>query len=121
MPRLFFRDVEQAGVYAFHAALADALGPQAPPLLLYHIPQVCGVPVAIETVARLVGDFPGRIGGSEDSGADLVHTLELLAVVGDRAAMLVGACPRRCRPAPAVPACRRPSPSPRTAHARSRG
>ena len=90
-PPFFFREVEQAGVYAFYAALTDALGPQAPPLLLYHIPQVCGVPVAIETVTRLVEDFPGRIGGIKDSGADLAHTLELLGAVGDRAAVLVGA------------------------------
>ena len=90
-PPFFFRDVDQDGVYAFYASLAEALGPAAPPLLLYHIPQVCGVPVAIETAARLVDAFPGRIGGIKDSGADLAHTLALLAAVGDRSAVLVGA------------------------------
>ncbi len=90
-PPFFFREVDQDGVYAFYAALADALGPEAPPLLLYHIPQVCGVPVAVETVARLVDDYPGRIGGIKDSGADLAHTLELIAAVGSRTAVLVGA------------------------------
>ena len=90
-PPFFFREVDQDGVYAFYAALADALGPEAPPLLLYHIPQVCGVPVAVETVARLVDAFPGRIGGIKDSGADLSYTLELLAAVGGRTAVLVGA------------------------------
>jgi 4-hydroxy-tetrahydrodipicolinate synthase len=86
----FFRNVDQAGVYAFYAALAEALGREAPPLLLYHIPQVCGVPVAVETVVRLVDDYPDRIRGIKDSGADLAHTLELLAAVGSRAAVLVG-------------------------------
>lgn len=90
-PPFFFREVAQEGVYAFYAALAEALGPEAPPLLLYHIPQVCGVPVAVETVVRLVEDFPGRIGGIKDSGADLAHTLELLAAVGSQTAVLVGA------------------------------
>ena len=90
-PPFFFRDVEQEGVYAFYAALAEALGAGAPPLLLYHIPQVCGVPLAVETVVRLVEAFPGRIGGIKDSGADLAHTLALLAAVGDRTAVLVGA------------------------------
>ncbi|MFO1047554.1 MAG: dihydrodipicolinate synthase family protein [Geminicoccaceae bacterium] len=90
-PPFFFRDVDQDGVHAFYASLVEALGPEAPPLLLYHIPQVCGVPVAIETAARLVDDFPGRIGGIKDSGADLEHTLALLAAIGDRAAVLVGA------------------------------
>ena len=63
-PPIFFREVDQDGVYAFYAALADALGPEAPPLLLYHIPQVCGVPVAVKTVARLIDEYPGRIAGS---------------------------------------------------------
>jgi 4-hydroxy-tetrahydrodipicolinate synthase len=90
-PPFFFREVDQDGVYAFYAALADSLGPEAPPLLLYHIPQVCGVPVAVETVARLVDAFPGRIGGIKDSGADLSYTMELLAAVGGRTAVLVGA------------------------------
>ena len=86
-PPFFFREVEQEGVYAFYAALAEALGAEAPPLLLYHIPQICGVPVAIDTVARLVDRFPGRIAGIKDSGADLAHTLELLGAVGGRAAV----------------------------------
>jgi 4-hydroxy-tetrahydrodipicolinate synthase len=90
-PPFFFREVDQEGVYAFYAALAEALGPEAPPLLLYHIPQVCGVPVAVETVTRLVDAIPGRIGGIKDSGADLSHTLEVLAAVGSRTAVLVGA------------------------------
>ena len=33
-PPFFFREVDQDGVYAFYAALADVLGPEAPPLLL---------------------------------------------------------------------------------------
>ncbi|MGE3289836.1 MAG: dihydrodipicolinate synthase family protein [Geminicoccaceae bacterium] len=90
-PPFFFREVEQEGVYAFYAALVEALGAEAPPLLLYHIPQVCGVPVAIDTVVRLVEGFPGRIGGIKDSGANLPHTLELLAALGDRTAVVVGA------------------------------
>ena len=90
-PPFFFREVDQDGVHAFYAALADALGPEAPPLLLYHIPQVCGVPVAVDTVVRLVEDYPGRIAGIKDSGADLARTLELIAAVGSRTAVLVGA------------------------------
>jgi 4-hydroxy-tetrahydrodipicolinate synthase len=90
-PPFFFRDVDQEGVYAFYAALAEALGPESPPLLLYHIPQFCGVPVSVETVARLVDAFPGRISGIKDSGADLSYTMELLAAVGSRTAVLVGA------------------------------
>ena len=90
-PPFFFRDVDQEGVYAFYAALAEALGPEAPPLLLYHIPQVCGVPVAVETVARLVDAYPDRIRGIKDSGADLAYTRALLAAVGGRTAVLVGA------------------------------
>ena len=89
-PPFFFRDVDQEGVHAFYAGLADGLGAAAPPLMLYHIPQVCGVPVAVPTVERLVAGFPGRIAGIKDSAADLPYTRALLAAVGSRTTVVVG-------------------------------
>ena len=41
--------------------------------------------------ARLVDAYPDRIRGIKDSGADLAHTRALLAAVGDRTTVLVGA------------------------------
>jgi 4-hydroxy-tetrahydrodipicolinate synthase len=42
-------------------------------------------------VARLVDAYPDRIRGIKDSGADLAHTRALLAAVGNRTTVLVGA------------------------------
>ena len=90
-PPFFFRDVQQEGVYRFYATLADAAGRGGAPLLLYHIPQVAGVPLSADTVARLVEGHPEVVRGIKDSGADLAYTRALLERLDGRGAVLVGA------------------------------
>ena len=90
-PPFFFRDVEQEGVYRFYATLAEAAGRGGAPLLLYHIPQVTGVPLSIDTVARLVEGHPEVVRGIKDSGANLPDTRALLERLDGRGAVLVGA------------------------------
>jgi 4-hydroxy-tetrahydrodipicolinate synthase len=90
-PPFFFRDVQQEGVYRFYATLAEAAGRGGAPLLLYHIPQVAGVPLSADTVARLVEGHPEVVRGIKDSGADLPYTRALLKRLDGRAAVLVGA------------------------------
>ncbi|MGX2042061.1 dihydrodipicolinate synthase family protein [Methylocaldum sp. MU1018] len=45
---------------------------------LYHIPQLSGVPIRPEVVARLAAAYPGIVAGVKDSGGDFAHTAELL-------------------------------------------
>jgi 4-hydroxy-tetrahydrodipicolinate synthase len=90
-PPFFFRDVDQEGVFRAYAALVEAAGASAPPLLLYHIPQVAGLPVALDTVVRLVGEFPEQVRGIKDSEANPAYTEALLKRLADRLAVLVGA------------------------------
>ena len=74
--RPFFREVEQEGVNAFYAVLAEALGPEALLLLLYHILRLRRA----RSPSRRSNDvFPDRIRGIKDSGADSAHTEALLA------------------------------------------
>lgn len=93
-PPFFFRDVSQEGVHRFYAGLAEAAGRGGAPLLLYHIPQVAGVRVEVETVARLVEGHPEVVRGIKDSGGDMAYTRALLERLGGgEAAVLVGAEP----------------------------
>lgn len=92
-PPFFFRDVSQEGVFRAYAGIAEAAGGEAPPLLLYHIPQVTGVRVEVATVSRLIEAFPQAVRGIKDSEGSLEHTRSLLAEVGSRTAVLVGAEP----------------------------
>jgi 4-hydroxy-tetrahydrodipicolinate synthase len=91
-PPFFFRDgVEQEGVFRAYAMTVEGAGGEAPPLLLYHIPQVAGVRVEPATVRRLVEAFPGAVRGVKDSEGDAAYTRALLGEIGGRAAVLVGA------------------------------
>jgi 4-hydroxy-tetrahydrodipicolinate synthase len=90
-PPFFYREVEQEGVYRAYATVVEAAGAEAPPLLLYHIPQVAGVRVEVATVRRLVEGYPGAVRGIKDSEGNAAYTRSLLGEVGARTAVLVGA------------------------------
>lgn len=92
-PPFFFRDVDQEGVIACYAAVVEGAGAEAPPLMLYHIPQVCGVPVTVDTAERLIELFPGRIAGIKDSEGNLAYTRELVGRLAGRMTVVVGAEP----------------------------
>lgn len=92
-PPFFFRDVDQEGVVACYAAVVEGAGAEAPPLMLYHIPQVCGVPVTVDTAERLIELFPGRITGIKDSEGNLTYTRELVGRLAGRMTVVVGAEP----------------------------
>lgn len=89
-PPFYFRDVEQEGVYQAYAAVIEAAGAPIPPLLLYHIPQVTGIPVAVDTLLRLAERYPKVVRGIKDSGADLAYTRDLLSRFAARGVVLVG-------------------------------
>ena len=89
LPPFFFKDVSDEGLFAWYARLIDAVGDSRLRVLLYHIPQVTGVPLSIDLVARLATSFPGVIAGVKDSSGDWTNTAALLARV-PQLAILVG-------------------------------
>jgi 4-hydroxy-tetrahydrodipicolinate synthase len=89
LPPFFFKDVPEEGLFAWYARVIEAVGDTRLRVLLYHIPQVTGVPLSVDLVARLAGAFPGIIAGVKDSGGDWANTAALLARV-PQLAILVG-------------------------------
>jgi 4-hydroxy-tetrahydrodipicolinate synthase len=77
MPPFFFKGVSDEGLYAFYWEVLDQAVPGDGRLLLYHIPQVTGVPVSFELVARLLEADERRVVGIKDSAGDLEHCREL--------------------------------------------
>jgi 4-hydroxy-tetrahydrodipicolinate synthase len=90
-PPFYFREVTDEGLHRGYADLAERAGEGAPPLMLYHIPGVTGMPLAVELIDRLATAFPGRIAGVKDSGADMAYTKPLLARLAGRMTIVVGA------------------------------
>jgi len=82
LPPFFYKGVSEDGLYAYFAALIEALDHPAPGIYLYHIPQISGVGFTIPLVRRLFGDFPGQVVGIKDSTGDWGNTSALLAIEG---------------------------------------
>src|SRR5690348_11047612 len=78
LPPFFFKDVSPEGVYASYARIADEVADARLRLYLYHIPQVTGVPITDEAIARLERAYPTLVAGVKDSECNLEHSLRLL-------------------------------------------
>ena len=77
MPPFFFKGVTDEGLYAFYRQILDQAVPDDGRLLLYHIPQVTGVPISFGLVARLLEGGEDRVTGIKDSAGDLEHCREM--------------------------------------------
>jgi 4-hydroxy-tetrahydrodipicolinate synthase len=78
LPPFFFKGVSDDGVYASYARIVEGVGDARLRLYLYHIPQVTGVPLPVEVIARLATAFPSTVAGIKDSSCDLDHARALL-------------------------------------------
>ena len=77
-PPFYFKGVGDEGVYRWFASVIERC--RAPrEVVLYHIPQVTGVPVGSSLVGRLKRAFPGVVTAVKDSSGDWSSTERLLA------------------------------------------
>jgi 4-hydroxy-tetrahydrodipicolinate synthase len=77
VPPFFFRGVSTAGLLEyFRQVFAEAV-PESGGALLYHIPQVTGVPVQPELIGGLSGLVGGKLAGVKDSSGDQAGFLDL--------------------------------------------
>lgn len=78
MPPFFWKDLTDEGVFRYYANLIDRVGDARLRVYLYHIPQLSGVPIRPEVIARLADAYPGILAGVKDSSGDFVNTAALL-------------------------------------------
>jgi 4-hydroxy-tetrahydrodipicolinate synthase len=73
VPPFYFKNITTAGLLAYYRCLLDDAVPGDRFLLLYHIPQVTGVPISFELLAELIRVAPERVAGVKDSSGDFEH------------------------------------------------
>lgn len=78
LPPFFWKDASDDGLFAWYARLIEGVADSRLRLYLYHLPQVSGVPLSIDLVARLAAAFPTIIAGVKDSAGDWSNTQALL-------------------------------------------
>lgn len=87
VPPFYFKGCSDDGLFTWHADLLNDT-PSDTKFVLYHIPQVTGVPLSPELILRLARGFRDRFIGVKDSSGDWENALKLLGL--DAIPVLVG-------------------------------
>ena len=90
LPPYYFAGVSPEGIEDAFAAVLDGVADARLSVCLYHIPQVCGVPVPADVLARLRARYGATVSGVKDSSGDFASFQAFRAAAPD-AATLVGA------------------------------
>jgi 4-hydroxy-tetrahydrodipicolinate synthase len=86
MPPCFYRGgLTEEGTFRWFATAIDRIGGDALRLVLYHFPDISGVPITPVVVRRLVERFGPLVAGIKDSGGDYGFTEALLRRFSDLA------------------------------------
>lgn len=78
LPPFYFKPVTDDGLFAYYDQLIQSIGSTDFKLYLYHIPQLTGVPVSVDLIARLQERYPNTIAGVKDSSGDWSNTEAML-------------------------------------------
>lgn len=83
LPPFYYKGVPDEGLIAYLDIIIAATSDRPIPILLYHFPQLSGVPWTIPLIRRLLARFEGRIIGLKDSSGDLAYAREAAAISDD--------------------------------------
>lgn len=92
LPPSYYKGVTDEGLFAAYARIFEAIGDGRLRVILYHIPQVSGVPLSHALIARLIAAFPQTVVGIKDSAGDLAN-MQAIAAAHPGFAVLAGADP----------------------------
>lgn len=77
-PTIFRNSITEEGTFRFFSEVIDRTRETDMRLLLYHFPDISGVPLTPRVVRRLDQRFAGAIAGIKDSGGDVEFTEDLI-------------------------------------------
>lgn len=85
LPPFFYKNNSDEGLVAAYSRIIDAVGDPRLRVLLYHFPQMSGVPVTQGVVRALVDRYPGIVIGMKDSSGDLEAMTAMMDAVPELA------------------------------------
>ncbi|UJW77439.1 dihydrodipicolinate synthase family protein [Rhizobium sp. SL42] len=92
LPPFYYKGVSDDGLFAAYARIIEAVANPDLQVILYHIPQVSGVPLGQDLIGRLVEAFPEQIVGIKDSAGDF-NNMQALVDAFPGFSVLAGADP----------------------------
>ncbi|MCD2175994.1 dihydrodipicolinate synthase family protein [Rhizobium sp. C4] len=73
LPPYYYKPLTDDGLVAWYLALHEALGDSAIEVYFYNYPQMTGITIPAEVIARLRQHAPARFAGIKDSSGDLAY------------------------------------------------
>lgn len=92
LPPFYYKGVSDDGLFAAYSQIIEKIGDARLQIVLYHIPQVSGVPLSLPLIQRLVAAFPKTVVGIKDSVGELANMQAITAALPDFS-VLAGADP----------------------------
>lgn len=92
LPPCYYKGVSDEGLFRAYAHVIETIGDNRLQVVLYHIPQVSGVPISHDLIERLVTAFPGTVVGIKDS-AGKIENMQAMISRFPGFAVLAGADP----------------------------
>lgn len=79
LPPSYYKGVSDEGLYRAFAQVIETVGDNRLQVVLYHIPQVSGVPISHDLIERLVTAFPQTVVGIKDSAGKIENMAAMIA------------------------------------------
>ncbi|MEK1928580.1 MAG: dihydrodipicolinate synthase family protein [Pararhizobium sp.] len=79
LPPFYYKGVSDDGLFAAYAQIIETIADDRLRIVLYHIPQVSGIPLTLSLIGRLIKAFPNTVVGIKDSAGDFANMQALVA------------------------------------------
>jgi 4-hydroxy-tetrahydrodipicolinate synthase len=78
LPPFYYKGASEDGLFAAYADTIERIGDDRLRVVLYHIPQMSGVPLPLPLIGRLIGAFPKIVAGIKDSAGEFANMRALV-------------------------------------------
>lgn len=79
LPPFYYKPVSDEGLYAAYSRIIEGVGDARLQVILYHIPQVAGIAISHDLIARLRAAFPETVVGIKDSAGKIENMQAMIA------------------------------------------
>ena len=74
LPPFYYKGVSDDGLFAAFSEVIQKVSSNRLKIYLYHIPPVAQVPISLDLIGRLIGQYPDTVVGLKDSSGDWSNT-----------------------------------------------
>jgi 4-hydroxy-tetrahydrodipicolinate synthase len=79
LPPFYYKGISDDGLFNAYSAILEGVNDSRLQVILYHIPQVSGIPLSVPLIGRLVEAFPDTIVGIKESAGDFNNMQAIIA------------------------------------------